>query len=70
MRVLRNGLGQPTGQHRVDFNGRDGGAAVEQGQRERPEARPDLEDKVRPADPGGRDHTSHRVGVVNEVLAE
>ena len=68
--VFGNGLRQPLREYRVDFDGDHGGAAVEQSQRERPEAGTYFQDQVRPADSGGRNDAAHRVGVVDEVLAE
>ena len=56
-------------QHRVDLDCGDRGAAVEQRQCQRTEPGPDLQDVVGTVDPGGRNHTSHGVGVVHEVLA-
>jgi hypothetical protein len=57
-------------QHRVDLDGGDPGAAVEQGQRQRSEAGSDLEDVVVTVDRGGRNDATNGVRVVNEVLAE
>jgi len=51
--VFGYGLRQPIRQHRVDFDGDHRGAAIEQSQRERPEARTDFQDQVRPTDPRG-----------------
>ena len=45
-------------------------AAVQQGQRQRAEAGPDLEDVVVAVDSGRRNDAAHGVCVVNEVLAE
>ena len=70
VRVLGDGLRKLARQHRVDLDGGHPGAAVEQGQRQRTEARTDLEDVVVPVDTGGRNDAANGVRVVDEVLAE
>ncbi|BCO82855.1 hypothetical protein MINTM011_11900 [Mycobacterium paraintracellulare] len=68
--MLRDGVRQSFGQHRIDFDGGDGGAPVQQCERQRTEAGAHFQDVVGPTDPGGRYHSAHRVGVVDEILAE
>ena len=68
--MLGDGLRKLARQHRVDLDGGHPGAAVEQGQGQRTEARTDLEDVVVPIDTGGRNDAPNGVRVVDEILAE
>ncbi|BCP19496.1 hypothetical protein MINTM023_12850 [Mycobacterium intracellulare] len=68
--MFGDGVRQSFGQHRIDFDGGDGGAPVQQRERQRTEAGAHFQDVVGPTDPGGRHHSAHRVGVVDEILAE
>ena len=70
VRVLGHRLRQPLGQHRVDLDGADRTATVQQCQGERAEAGADFQDVVVAVDPGGRHNPAHGVGVVNKVLPQ
>ena len=62
--------GQARGEHRVDLDGVDGGHLGQQGQRERAEARPDLQHHVVRRQLGRPHDAAHGVGVVHEVLPQ
>ena len=70
VRVLGDGLRQLTSQYRVDLDGGHTRPAVQQRQRQRPEAGTDLENVVVAVDPGCRHDPANGIGVMNEVLAE
>ena len=61
---------QPVGEHRVDLDGDHGARGLEQREGQRAEARADLEHDVVGTDLGETDDAAHRVGVVDEVLAQ
>jgi hypothetical protein len=68
--MISDGLRQLARQYRIDLDGGDPGALVEQGQRQGAETGTDLEDMVMTIDPGSRDDTANGIGVMYEVLAE
>ncbi len=70
VRMLGHRLRQPLGQHRVDLDGADRTATVQQCKGERAEAGADFQDVVVAVDSGGRHDPAHGVGVVNEVLPQ
>ncbi len=70
VRVLGDGLGQALRQDGIDLDGGHRRAAVQQRQRQRAEAGPDLEDVVMLLTAGRGNDPADGVGVVDEVLSE
>ena len=67
-RALRDRRREGRGQHRVDLDGHHSRGDVQQGEGQRAEAGPDLEDHVVGTDAGVAHDPAHRVGVDHEVL--